>query len=149
MTEADPYVHNLSKGDVDEARELASRGLQRLRDISETTTTLFNFTVSYDVHVAKVEVEVRLVTYQQSQHSPQASYDLLVSYHCCCDDTRTEEALKREIQLVYDTCIRPIRRRLDDSWYETTLTASCPPPANQGRCVRCPRPVNHFPSCLR
>lgn len=129
MSEADLDVHNLSKSDVEEARELASQGFQRIREISEATTTVFNFTVSYDLHVGNVQVKVRPVTDHQSQHSPQTSYDLLVRYHCCCDDTQSVEAIKREIQLVYDTCIRPIRRRLDDSWYDSTLlTASCPTP---------------------
>jgi len=114
MTE--PVVHTLLPPDVDEARQLASRGLQRLRDISETLISRFDFNVSPHNHTASVEVEIVPATHQQSQHGASPTYSIQVRYRSCCDDQEADVAIKIDIQLVYDTCIRPIPRRLDDSW---------------------------------
>jgi hypothetical protein len=114
MTE--PVVHTLSPLDVDEAQQLAAQGLQRLRAISETQRSRVDFEVSPHNHIASVQVEIVPVIHWQSQHAAPPTYSPRVRYRSCCNDQEVNEAIKAEIQLVYDTCIRPIPRRLDDSW---------------------------------
>ena len=110
-------AHYLSEGEVNEACELASKGQQRLREVSETKATFFHFVASCQEHFGSVAVRVSPVIHGESRYP---SYDVFAFYQPCCDAAQTREAdeqIKLLLQLVYDTCIQAIRRRFDDGWY--------------------------------
>lgn len=122
MVEVDPaagrtdYVQYLLEDEIDEARQLAARGQQRLRQISDTQRTIFHFAASYSKYFASVIVTVSPVI-SRGSHYP--SYNVFVRYEPCCNvpqGDQVDEQIKLCIQLVYDTCIQAVRRRLDDHW---------------------------------
>ena len=108
------FAHYLSESEVNEARQLASRGRQQLRDISEAERTLFFFAAPYDDdHFASVMVEVSPVTLQGSHYT---TYDVFARYEPCCNAAEAER-IEREIQLMYDTTMQAVRRTFDEGWY--------------------------------
>jgi hypothetical protein len=118
--ECEEYAHYLSEDEVDEARQLATEGQQRLRDISETQKSCFFFPASYCEHFAWVVVKVTPIISERSRYT---SYEVFASYTPCCNAAQADdidEQIKLLIQLVYDTYIQAVRRKFDDDWYSTT-----------------------------
>ena len=111
------YAHYLSEDDINEARQLATEGRQRLRDIAETERTFFRFPASCGDHFAKATVRISPVI-PLGSHYP--SYEVFASYEPCCYTAQADhvdEQIKLLIQLVYDTYIQAVRRKFDDDWY--------------------------------
>ncbi|KAL2044540.1 hypothetical protein ABVK25_012393 [Lepraria finkii] len=132
MAEAGPavgetdFTQYLSEREVDEARQLATRGQQRLRDISETQSTFFHFAASYDDHFASVTVRVSPVIPHGSHYT---SYNVFASYEPCCTAAQADEVdeqIRLLVQLVYDTCIQAVRRRFDEECCERSPVETSP-----------------------
>ncbi|KAK5290554.1 hypothetical protein LTR99_011075 [Exophiala xenobiotica] len=107
-------VQYISQSKVDEAHDLASRGQQQLYDIAETERTEFRFPVSASEHFAQVEVAIQPVW----ETSRYPLFEPHVRYQPCCEfaaqDDSTDKKFTSNIQLVYDTYIRPTKRKFDD-----------------------------------
>jgi hypothetical protein len=104
--------HYISEDKVNEAASLASRGEQRLYNISEKTTTVFDFLPSNDEHFAHARIWVLPA---KAKGSPYISYEISVYYQTCCDKI-SEDLVHKQTQLVYDTYIQAVRRRFDNGW---------------------------------
>lgn len=110
-------AHFLTEADVHEARQLATRHLQRLRGISETETSLVYFLASDGEHFASSVVRV-FPTYPEGSRHP--SYEVFASYEPCCKDAEADHVdgqIRLLIQLVYDTYIQAVRLNFTDKWY--------------------------------
>ncbi len=118
-------VQFISESKVNEAHEWASRGQQQLYDISDTERTTFKFSVDFIDHFAEVDVAIC----PDWTTSSYPLFDPLVRYRPCCNfadqDDRADEKFQSDIQLVYDTYIRPTKRKFDEGWYDQACLPLC------------------------
>jgi hypothetical protein len=113
-------LHHISPTEVSEVSKLRRAGLQRLRSISATKPTVFQFTLplNEDGNTALIQITVLPVKRDNSHHS---FYDVCLQYETTHPHQPIDDNLVEQVQHVYNTYIQAIRWIFDVQWYVMTF----------------------------